>query len=74
MAGIGSHSTQNANADSSTDPDGASVRLNADELQWDGKGELPRLEGAATAKGDVTFAPGTISFLAVPGASNRACR
>jgi hypothetical protein len=59
---------------SSTDPDGARVRLNGNELQWDGKGDLPRLEGIATAKGDVTFPPATISFLAVPGASNSACR
>ena len=59
---------------SSTDPEGARVRLNGDELQWNGKGDLPRLEAVSTAKGDVSFAPATISFLAVPGASNGACR
>ena len=59
---------------SSSDPQSASVRLNGSELTWDQKGDLPRLAGASTAAGDVTFAPATISFLAAPGASNGACR
>jgi heparanase 1 len=59
---------------SSADLQSAQVRLNGSELTWDGKGELPRLEGTSAAAGDVAFAPATISFLAVPGASNRACR
>jgi hypothetical protein len=59
---------------SSPDAQSASVRLNGSELSWDQKGDLPRLTGASTAAGDVTFAPATISFLAAPGASNGACR
>jgi hypothetical protein len=59
---------------SSSDPLNASVRLNGSELTWDQKGDLPRLAGASTAAGDVTFAPATISFLAAPGAANGACR
>ena len=59
---------------SSSDPQSARVRLNGSELTWDQKGDLPRLTGASTAAGDVTFAPATISFLAAPGASNGACR
>ena len=57
---------------SSSDPQ--SGRLNGSELTWDQKGDLPRLAGASTAAGDVTFAPATISFLAALEAGNGGCR
>jgi heparanase len=58
----------------SSDPQSWSVRLNGSELAWDQKGDLPRLAGASTAAGDVTFAPATISFLAALEAGNGGCR
>ena len=51
-----------------------SVRLNGTELALDASDTLPLLEGVAAAAGRMTFAPGTITFLALPEAGNRACR
>jgi len=36
--------------------------------------DLPPLAGAQTAAGALTFAPFTISFLAIPEAANQACQ
>ena len=37
-------------------------------------GELPTIAGAPAAAGTVTFAPATITFLAIAEAGNEACR
>jgi hypothetical protein len=50
------------------------VRLNGTTLSLDGAGELPRLSGITTAAGPISFAPVTITFLAIPDAGNSACR
>jgi hypothetical protein len=54
--------------------EGRVVRLNGVGLALTGQGDLPRLSGAATPAGAVTFAPATITFLAVPAAGNPICR
>lgn len=54
--------------------EGKLVQLNGQELALGPNDELPRLTGARTVAGEITFAPATITFLAVPGAANRACR
>jgi hypothetical protein len=48
--------------------------LNGTPLALSDTGDLPRLAGVATAAGEVTFAPGSITFLAMPTAANAACR
>jgi hypothetical protein len=48
--------------------------LNGNELQLGQDDEIPRLEGAPIASGSVTFAPATITFLAVSGPHNAACQ
>jgi hypothetical protein len=50
------------------------VRLNGHTLSLDDAGELPRLSGVSTAPGTLILAPATITFLAIPGAGNSACR
>src|SRR5580704_12006412 len=50
------------------------ARLNGTTLSLDGAGELPRLSGITTAAGPISFAPVTITFLAIPDAGNSACR
>jgi hypothetical protein len=52
----------------------AAIRLNGNTLALNERGELPRLSGHAMAAGTLSFAPATITFLAIPGAGNRACR
>jgi hypothetical protein len=49
------------------------VRLNGATLALTDTDELPRLAGVATPAGLVTFAPATITFLAVPTAGNAMC-
>jgi heparanase len=49
------------------------VRLNGRELRLGRGGDLPRTEGVAVAAGRVRLEPASITFLAVPGAANRAC-
>jgi hypothetical protein len=49
------------------------VRLNGATLALSDTDHLPRLKGVATPPGPVTFAPATITFLAVPTAANPAC-
>ncbi|HEY6489681.1 MAG: hypothetical protein WCC26_07910 [Terracidiphilus sp.] len=50
------------------------VQLNGVELALTGSGDLPALNGATQAAGDIQLAPASITFLAVPGAHNAACR
>jgi heparanase 1 len=50
------------------------VELNGAALKVDDSGDLPAIEGAATAPGSVSFAPGTITFLAIERSGNSACR
>ena len=52
----------------------ATVRLNGSALGLSGLDDLPRVTGAPTAAGALSFAPATINFLAVPTAANNACR
>ncbi len=52
----------------------STVRLNGSALALGADDELPALTAVATDAGPVTFAPATISFLAVPAAANHACR
>jgi hypothetical protein len=50
------------------------VRLNGSALALSASDDLPRITGAPTAAGPVSFAPATITFLTVPTAANNACR
>src|SRR6202166_1496477 len=50
------------------------VELNGATLNVDDGGDLPAIEGAATTAGSVSFAPGTITFLAIERSGNSACR
>jgi hypothetical protein len=50
------------------------VRLNGRTLELSANDDLPRIEGVPTAAGALTFAPTTITFLAVPAAANSACQ
>ena len=56
-------------------PQSKSVSLNGTELALGATDTLPAITGSATAAGNVTLAPATITFLAIPTAANRgACR
>lgn len=59
---------------SSADLQSPTVQLNGATLELTGDGQLPQLDGAPTAAGDLTLDPATITFLAMPEASNAACR
>jgi heparanase len=48
------------------------VQLNGATLNVDG--DLPATEGVATAAGSASFAPGTITFLAIERSENSSCR
>jgi Glycosyl hydrolase family 79, N-terminal domain len=50
------------------------VELNGKALALDDDDALPDMAGTSTSAGVVTFAPTTITFLAMPKAANRACR
>ena len=50
------------------------VRLNGHPLALSAGGELPAIAGAPAAAGTLTFAPATITFLAIAEAGNDACR
>jgi hypothetical protein len=52
----------------------AGIRLNGRTLGLKAGGELADIEGAAMSAGIATFDPATITFLAIPGANNSACR
>jgi len=57
-----------------TDLRDGSVRLNGHRLELEATGDLPSLTGIPTAAGMLTFAPATITFLAISAAHNDACR
>jgi hypothetical protein len=50
------------------------VELNGETLNVDASGNLPMIEGAATAAGSISFAPSKITFLAIEQSGNSACR
>jgi len=50
------------------------VQLNGSTLALRGENELPAIRASPTPAGRVTFAPATITFLAIPSAANPACR
>jgi hypothetical protein len=50
------------------------VQLNGSELGLGAHDELPALAGTPTKSGPVSFAPTTLTFLAIPQAYNAACR
>lgn len=50
------------------------ISLNRALLRLGSNDELPALEGSATPAGEVTFAPASITFLAIPLANNEACQ
>ncbi|WP_407154345.1 hypothetical protein [Bradyrhizobium sp. STM 3557] len=50
------------------------VELNSKLLLLEANDELPLMDGDFEPPGGVTFAPATITFLAVPGAENPHCR
>ena len=50
------------------------MRLNGSALALGADDAPPALTAVVTDAGLVTFAPATISFLAVPAAANDACR
>jgi hypothetical protein len=50
------------------------VRLNGRLLTLSADGELPAIAGEATAADTMSFAPASITFLAVPAAGNGACQ
>jgi len=50
------------------------VRLNGSVLKLGAGDRLPPMQGAPAAAGASTFAPATITFLAMPAAANNACR
>ncbi len=53
---------------------GGTVRLNGRTLELGVRDDLPRIAGVRTVAGALTFAPATITFLAIPAAANSACR
>ena len=50
------------------------VELNGKVLKLGGDDALPELKGTATQSGNVTFAPASITFLAIPKAHNASCQ
>jgi hypothetical protein len=50
------------------------VRLNGRTLELGIRDDLPRIASVRTVAGTLTFAPSTITFLAIPAAANSACR
>lgn len=59
---------------SSGDLQSKTVQLNGTELALGAGDEFPNLTGVATQAGSLEFAPATITFIALPGAGNSACR
>ena len=51
----------------------ASVRLNGTVLALDALDQFPAMAGVATSPGPISFAPATISFVAIPAAKNPNC-
>jgi heparanase len=59
---------------SSTNPKEMRVQLNGNELKLGDGDTLPNLAGAVTPSGNLTLAPATLTYLALPNANNNACR
>ena len=59
---------------SAANPEDADIGLNGHALRLDAGNDLPAIVGAPLAAGTVTFAPATITFLAIAAAANSACR
>jgi hypothetical protein len=53
--------------------DDGTVRLNGHALELRTTDDLPEITGDRTPAGPLTFAPATITFLAIPAAANAAC-
>ncbi|MCU1323109.1 MAG: hypothetical protein JWM43_2758 [Acidobacteriaceae bacterium] len=53
---------------------GSRVELNGKELSMEENDTLPKFAGKGVRSGEVTFAPESITFLAIAGARNPACR
>ena len=52
-----------------------SVQLNGKTLQLNRDGDIPQFTGSRqTRAGHVSFAPASITFLAIPDANNSSCR
>ena len=52
----------------------ADVELNGVSLQLGADDALPELKGVSTRSGQVSFAPASITFLAIPKARNASCQ
>jgi heparanase len=52
----------------------STVELNGRELRLGADDSLPQLTGTSTQAGNLTFAPASITLLAIPTANNAACR
>jgi hypothetical protein len=50
------------------------VQLNGKTLQLNSDGDVPEFVGQPTPSGRISFAPASITFLAIPNASNSNCR
>jgi heparanase 1 len=50
------------------------VQLNGKTLQLNSDGNVPEFVGQPTRSGRISFAPASITFLAIPSASNSSCR
>ena len=50
------------------------VQMNGSDFALGTHDELPAVAGTSTESGSVSFAPATITFLAIPEANNTACR
>ena len=59
---------------SSGDMQSRTVQLNGAELALGAGDEFPNLRAVATQAGSLEFAPATITFIALPGVGNSACR
>jgi hypothetical protein len=59
---------------SASDLQSSQVELNGSELKLGAGDALPQLKGQTVHTGQVTFAPASITFLALPKAENASCR
>jgi heparanase 1 len=50
------------------------VQLNGKTLQLNSDGDVPEFVGQPTRSGRISFAPASITFLAIPNAGNSSCR
>jgi hypothetical protein len=53
---------------------GGVVQLNGSDLRLGANDAFPRFSGVAAAAGELTLAPASITFLAIPKANNQSCR